>query len=95
MRSVKLRLQLSQDNGVYQAEVIWARCGRCGVVLEDTTGYWKDMPEKIEAAVYDGLSAEDMDRMKAEPPANATLELPDENLKGREPLYSGQFEAHC
>jgi hypothetical protein len=30
--------------------MVWARCGRCGVVLEDTAGYWKDMPEKIEAA---------------------------------------------
>jgi hypothetical protein len=38
------------------------------VVLEDTAGYWKDMPEKIEAAVYDGLSEADMDRLEAEPP---------------------------
>jgi hypothetical protein len=49
--------------------MVWARCGRCGVVLEDTAGYWKDMPEKIEAAVYDGLSEADMDRLEAEPPA--------------------------
>jgi hypothetical protein len=48
--------------------MVWARCGRCGVVLEDTAGYWKDMPEKIEAAVYDGLSEADMDRLEAEPP---------------------------
>jgi hypothetical protein len=68
MRSVNLRLRLSQDNGVYKAEVVWARCGRCGVVLEDTAGYWKDMPEMIEAAVYDGLSPEDMERIEAEPP---------------------------
>jgi hypothetical protein len=68
MRSVNLRLRLSQDNGVYKAEVVWARCGRCGVVLEDTVGYWKDMPEMIEAAVYDGLSEADMDRLEAEPP---------------------------
>jgi hypothetical protein len=68
MRSVNLRLRLSQDNGVYQAKVVWARCGRSGVVLEDTAGYWKDMPEKIEAAVYDGLSEADMDRIEAEPP---------------------------
>jgi hypothetical protein len=39
--------------------MVWARCGRCGVVLEDTVGYWKDMPEMIEAAVYDGLSETD------------------------------------
>ena len=50
MRSVNMRIRLSQD-GVYKAEVIWARCGRSGVVLEDTPGYWKDMPEKIEEAV--------------------------------------------
>jgi hypothetical protein len=68
MRSVNLRLRLTQNNGVYTAEVVWARCGRCGVVLEDTTGFWKEMPEKIEQAVYDGLSQEDMDRMKTEPP---------------------------
>jgi hypothetical protein len=68
MRSVNMRLQLTQGNGVYKAEVIWARGGRCGVVLKDTAGYWKDMPEKIEAAAYDGLSEADMDRMKTEPP---------------------------
>jgi hypothetical protein len=67
MRSVNMRIRLSQD-GVYKAEVIWARCGRSGVVLEDTPGYWKDMPEKIEEAVYDGLSQDDMDRLEGEPP---------------------------
>jgi hypothetical protein len=67
MRSVNMRIRLSRD-GVYKAEVIWARCGRCGVVLEDTAGYWKDMPEKIEQAVYDGLSPEDLERMQAEAP---------------------------
>jgi len=67
MRSVNMRVRLSQD-GVYKAEVIWARCGRSGIVLEDTVGYWKDMPEKIEAAVYDGLSQDDMERLECEPP---------------------------
>jgi hypothetical protein len=67
MRSVNMRVRLSQD-GVYKAEVIWARCGRSGVVLEDAAGYWKDMPEKIEAAVYDGLSQDEIDRLEAEAP---------------------------
>jgi hypothetical protein len=68
MRSVNMRLQLTQDNGVYKAEVIWARCGRCGVVLKDTAGYWKEMPAEIEEVVYDGLSEVDRDRMRTEPP---------------------------
>jgi hypothetical protein len=31
-------------------------------------GCWKKLTEKIEAAVYDGLSPDEMERMQAEPP---------------------------
>ncbi len=67
MRSVNMRIRLT-NTGVYKAEVIWARCGRSGVVLEDTAGYWKGMPEKIEEALYGGLSQEDMDCIGREVP---------------------------
>lgn len=37
----------------------WAREGRSGITLWDEVGGWEGMPERIEAAVYDGLSEEE------------------------------------
>ena len=38
------------------------------MTLWDETGKWLNMPEKIEAAVYDGLSESDMDAIEAAMP---------------------------
>lgn len=67
-RSLNMQIGLTVNNGKRGATVIWARRGRSGMTLWDDTGCWKGMPEKIEQAVYGGLTVEDMERMEAETP---------------------------
>lgn len=77
-RSVNMQIELLRDGrtGQYGAKVIWARRGRGGLLIPDTTGNWKGMPEKIEASVYDGLSTEDQNRIEqADPTSFASPEL--------------------
>jgi hypothetical protein len=59
-RSLNLQLEVVQDDGNQRRgiKVTWARQGRAGLTLWDHSGTWQGMPERIEAAVYDGLSPE-------------------------------------
>ncbi|MCE7986854.1 MAG: hypothetical protein DYG89_37245 [Caldilinea sp. CFX5] len=59
-RSLNLQLRLIQDQNRRGVYVEWARRGRSGLTLWDETGTWRGMPEKIEAAVYGGLTNEEM-----------------------------------
>ncbi len=59
MRSVNMKLEVVVKDGKRGIKVLWARDGRWGNkvdILWDTSGKWEQMPERIEAAVYDGLS---------------------------------------
>ncbi len=59
MRSVNLKLEVVIEKGKRGIYVKWARMGRSGKdvdILWDETGTWLGMPERIERAVYDGLS---------------------------------------
>jgi len=67
-RSLNLQLQIVEKEGLRGVEVVWARRGRSGMTLWDQSGRWSRMPERIEAAVYDGLSQEDRDAIEEEPP---------------------------
>lgn len=67
-RSLNMQIGLTVVNGKRCATVIWARRGRSGINLWDDTGCWKGMPEKIEQAVYGGLTVEDMERLEAQKP---------------------------
>jgi len=59
-RSINMQLEIIQDqDGKRGVKVVWARCGRDGLTLWDDSGTWADMPARIEAAVYDGLSKAD------------------------------------
>ncbi|MGB8644016.1 MAG: AAA family ATPase [Anaerolineae bacterium] len=62
-RSVNLQLQLMRDGDKRGVKVIWARRGRFGMTLWDEAGEWKGMPERIESAVYDGLTPADQERI--------------------------------
>jgi hypothetical protein len=64
MRSVNLKLEIVVAQGRRGIKVVWARRGRSGMVLWDETGCWREMPEKIEQAVYDGLSEEERQRLE-------------------------------
>jgi hypothetical protein len=68
LRSCNMRIRISHENGVYKATVVWARSGRSGIELVDDSGTWAGMPEKIEAAVYDGLSEAEQRRIESRPP---------------------------
>lgn len=62
-RSLNMQLRIVTNGDVRGIKVDWARRGRSGVVLWDETGKWIGMAEKIEKAVYGGLSADDMERI--------------------------------
>jgi hypothetical protein len=64
MRSVNLKLEIVQSDGRRGVKVVWARRGRSGMVLWDDTGCWRGMPEKIEQAVYDGLTDDERARLE-------------------------------
>jgi len=72
----RLRRSLNmQLKGVQQGEkrgilVEWARRGRSGMTLWDDSGKWLGAPEKIEQAVYGGLTVEDMERIEGEDPTS-------------------------
>ncbi len=68
-RSLNLQLRLIQDQNRRGVYVEWARRGRSGLTLWDETGSWRGMPEKIEAAVYGGLTSEEMNNLEQDSPA--------------------------
>ena len=68
-RSLNLHLEIVVDGTRRGVKVIWARRGRAGVVLWDDSGHWAGMPERIEAAVYDGLSVSQQERIEGTAPA--------------------------
>ncbi len=55
-RSINLQLQITHEGTRRGVEVLWARRGRSGLVLWDDSGHWEGMPERLEEAVYGGLS---------------------------------------
>ena len=69
-RSINLKLEIVQDKekDMRGMKVTWARGGRSGMVIWDKSGIWKDMPERIEKAVYGGLSKKDQDQIRARTP---------------------------
>lgn len=68
-RSINVQLQVVQDDkGKRGIKVVWARRGRSGMTLWDDAGQWLGMPEKLEAAMYDGLTEIDQQRIENSAP---------------------------
>ena len=67
-RSLNMQLKVIEKGDKRGIQVEWARCGRKGIELWDESGTWRGMPEKIEVAVYGGLTVEDMERIATETP---------------------------
>jgi len=88
-RSINLQLEIVQDGDKRGVKVAWARRGRSGMILWDTSGRWSGMPEKIEAAVYDGLSQAEQDAIEGDAPAR--FASPDKAIAWG--LERGAFEA--
>lgn len=59
-RSLNMELRVVQEGAKRGIRVDWARRGRSGMTLWDDSGTWLEMPTRIEAAVYGGLTALDM-----------------------------------
>lgn len=74
-RSINMELHIIQEQisgskkERHGVKVVWARRGHFGMTLWDDTGHWEGMPEKIEQAVYGGLSVADQDKLEKEAPA--------------------------
>ena len=68
LRSINLQLKVVQTGNKRGIEVLWARRGRSGITVWDETGNWKNMPELIEKAVYDGLTQQEKEKIEAATP---------------------------
>ena len=89
-RSINMQLEVVQDEaGKRGIKVVWARCGRDGLTLWDDSGTWADMPARIEAAVYDGLSKTD----QAELEQRSTGAFPTPEVAIDWAMSSGAFKA--
>jgi len=91
MRSINLRLEIviedkTQKRGI---KVRWARRGRSGMTLWDDTGKWLGIPEKIESAVYDGLTLAEQDAIERAAPQT----FPDDATAIAWGLEQGAFTA--
>lgn len=88
----RLRRSLNmQLKGVQQGEkrgilVEWARRGRSGMTLWDESGKWTGFPEKIEQAVYGGLTVEEQEIIEGQTPTSFT---------GPEMAIAWAFEQGC
>lgn len=67
-RSINMHLEIVIQDAKRGAKVVWARRGRSGMTLWDESETWENMPERIEAAVYDGLTLGEMDRIELSAP---------------------------
>ncbi len=72
-RSLNMRLRvLVAEDGRRGVTVEWARSGRGGVTVWDDSRSWVNMPERIEQAVYGGLSQADQAALAAAVPTAFT-----------------------
>jgi hypothetical protein len=58
-RSLNMVLHVEVKDDCRQMTIQWARNGRSGITMEDTTGSWRGMPDRIECVAYDGLDEEE------------------------------------
>lgn len=61
--NMELRVLKNDDNTKRGIHIVWSRKGRNDITLWDDSGCWENMPERIEQAVYDGLSEDDRNEM--------------------------------
>lgn len=89
LRSLNLQLEIVQDGAQHGVKVTWARRGRSGMTLWDTSGHWAGMPEAIEKMVYDGLSEDEQETIER----NAPTTFPNPETAIAWGLERGAFQA--
>lgn len=67
-RSINMQLKIVEEGGKRGVQVVWSCRGRSGITLWDESGSWLGMPEKVEEAVYDGLTRADQDKIEGATP---------------------------
>ena len=67
-RSLNMQLSIVRDGERRGVRVDWARRGRAGLTLWDDSGCWRGMPERIEAACYEGLTLTEQERIETTDP---------------------------
>lgn len=67
-RCINIQLQVVQEGNKRGIQVVWARRGRSGMILWDDVGSWEGMPEKLEEAIYGGLTKEEQDQIEKDIP---------------------------
>lgn len=67
-RSLNMELRIVQEGKRRGVKVDWARRGRSGITLWDDSGCWRGFPEKIEQAVYGGLTVEEQEIIESATP---------------------------
>jgi len=67
-RSINLQLQIVESENKRGIHVAWARRGRSGMTLWDESTSWDGMPERVEEAVYAGLSRAEQDEIERATP---------------------------
>lgn len=86
-RSLNMTLRVEIDNsGKRGITVEWARRGRYPLTLWDESGIFKDMPQRIERAVYDGLAEAERDAIERTMPTA---------FGSREDAIAWGFEQSC
>lgn len=69
-RSLNVQLSIVEADGRRGVHVDWTRCGRAGQTLWDRSARWLGMPERIEAAVYGGLTPAQMEALEKAAPTS-------------------------
>jgi hypothetical protein len=85
-RSLNMQLRIVEQNGRHGVQVDWTRRGRSSIVLWDNSDCWRGMPERIERAVYGGLTTEQMKALERQQPAA---------FSGPEAAIAWGFEQAC
>jgi hypothetical protein len=69
-RSLNMQLRIVQEGQRRGVHVDWARRGRSGLTLWDDSNCWRGMPERIERAVYGGLTPAQMNELERQAPTS-------------------------
>ncbi|MEM1348855.1 MAG: AAA family ATPase, partial [Myxococcota bacterium] len=71
-RSINVQLEIAIDERSERRgiKVAWARRGRSGMTIWDESGCWEGMPQKIEEAIYEGLTPEEQEQIEQENPTH-------------------------
>jgi hypothetical protein len=71
-RSINVQLSIVQDGAKRGIHVDWARRGRSDITIWDASSTWQGAPEKIEEAIYGGLSRDEQEKLEHATPKSFT-----------------------